>query len=113
MLRRAIAIPMGQTAAINTLIDLVPKRLPGLSGRIVIEAGAIGLEYIATSANMLQILRSIWSIAIVRIIYMCIGLTVASVPFTVGMEWLNAKEASVKKRTETQAENIELEVRLH
>ncbi|APA10737.1 hypothetical protein sscle_06g055070 [Sclerotinia sclerotiorum 1980 UF-70] len=105
----AIAIPIGQTIAISTLLELVPKMVPGISGRTVIAAGATGLPSIVKSAEELEILQSIWSKAIIRIMYLCIALTAASVPFTIGMEWKNSKEVASKEKRHEELQNNPLE----
>ncbi|EDN97547.1 hypothetical protein SS1G_12398 [Sclerotinia sclerotiorum 1980 UF-70] len=103
------AIPIGQTIAISTLLELVPKMVPGISGRTVIAAGATGLPSIVKSAEELEILQSIWSKAIIRIMYLCIALTAASVPFTIGMEWKNSKEVASKEKRHEELQNNPLE----
>ena len=98
---------MGQNIAINTLMDQIPTAVPGLSGRDIISVGASGLSSIIHDVRVLSILRSIWANAIVRIIFLCIALTAASVPFTLAMEWKNSKRVALERE---QAASNDLKV---
>jgi hypothetical protein len=88
---------MGQTIAINTLLDQIPAAVPGFSGRDIISVGASGLSSIIHDAHILSILRGIWANAIVRIIFLCIALNAAAVPFTLAMEWKNSKRVALER----------------
>ncbi|KAF2837772.1 MFS general substrate transporter [Patellaria atrata CBS 101060] len=109
LLGGAIAISMGQTITITTILDEVPKMIPGLSPHDVIAAGSAYLDLVASSEEILHVLRSIWSIAISRTMILSVALVGAAVPFTLGMEWLNAKKISEARKREE--EDIERERR--
>ena len=102
----AIAIAMGQTIVLSTLADTVPRTLQGVSGTEAIAAGAVNLSAVAKSPDAALVLRSIWNTAIVRTMYLSVALTGASIPFTIGMEWLNAKTVA-KERKERVADKMD------
>lgn len=89
---------MGQTITISTIIAEVPKQIPGLSGHAVVKAGAANFSDLATSPEALAILRSIWNTAVSRIMILSVAMIAASVPFTFGMEWLNAKKVAESRK---------------
>lgn len=86
----ALFVSMGQTVTITTLIELVTRRLPEMPVQEVINAGATDLQSIASSPEQLELLKSIWNEAISRTMILAAAVAGASVPFTLGMEWLNA-----------------------
>ena len=92
-----VAISMGQTITISTLVDEVPKLLPQLPVGAVIAAGAANLPAVAPTPELLSILRTIWNTAIVRTMILSTALVGAAVPFTLGMEWLNAKKIAQER----------------
>jgi hypothetical protein len=98
---------MGQTITVTTLLKEVAEKLPELSTSMVIAAGAGNLPALATSPTMLSVLRSIWNTAISRTMMLSVALVAVSLPFTVGMEWLNAKVVSEERK---RAAGTELEV---
>lgn len=108
---------MGQTITITTIITEVSKRIPGLNGDTVVKAGAANFPALTTSPEALAIIRSIWNTAVSRTMILSVALVAASVPFTFGMEWLNAKKvaesrknlaAQLEKRTLEEGERIHL-----
>jgi hypothetical protein len=99
--QRAIAVVIGQTIVLNTFASEVPKAIPALSPRLVMNAGAAGLSEIAGSHSVEVILRAIWNQAIVRTMYVSLAFAVAAIPF----EWLNAKEVAKDRKYESQADD--------
>lgn len=96
---------MGQTITITTIIAEVSKRIPGLNGDVVVKAGAANFAALTTSPEALATLRSIWNTAVSRTMILSVALVAASVPFTFGMEWLNAKKvAESRKKLAAQLE---------
>ncbi|KND94612.1 putative HC-toxin efflux carrier TOXA [Tolypocladium ophioglossoides CBS 100239] len=96
----AVSISMGQTITITTLLDLVERRLPGLSPRMVITAGAANLPALAPTPDALDVLRGNWNTAIARTMILATVLLGAAVPFTLGMEWLNAVRVAEQRVAE-------------
>ena len=94
----AIAISMGQTITISTILDQVPKLIPGLPSSAVLTAGAANLQAVAPVPEVLTILRSIRNTAVSRTMILSTALVAASVPFTFGMEWLNAKKVADERK---------------
>jgi hypothetical protein len=101
-LHRAIAVAIGQTIVLNTLASEVPKAIPTLSPRLVMNAGAAGLSKIAGSHSVEVVLRAIWNQAIVRTMYLSLAFAAAAIPFALGMEWLNAKQVAKERKCESQ-----------
>ena len=95
---RAIAIAVGQTITVNTLYKALPEQLPNLSIAAVIAAGAANVPAVASTPHVLEILRQIWNTAISRTLLFSLATVCAAVPFTVGMEWLNAKEVAKSRK---------------
>lgn len=95
---------MGQAITISTIIDEVPKQIPGLSSKDVLTAGAANLPALVKSSSALAILRSIWNSAVSRTMILSVALVAASVPFTLGMEWLNAKKVAASREGTSDAE---------
>lgn len=107
---------MGQTITITTIIAEVPKRIPSLDGDVVVKAGAANFSALTTSPESLAILKSIWNTAVSRTMILSVALVAASVPFTFGMEWLNAKkvaESRKKSATELEKGTVENGERIH
>lgn len=94
MVARAVSIAAGQTITLSTILDDLPHVLPGLSSAAVIAAGATGLPAVAPSLIALNSLRSIWNTAISRAMIFSLAMACMALPFTLGMEWLNAKRAT-------------------
>ena len=103
---RAIAISMGQTITITTIISLVPKSraLPGLSSETITKAGAAGLRTLPLSPPQLAVLIGIWNEATKRTMILSVALVAASLPFTLRMEWLNARKIAVAKSAAEEEE---------
>lgn len=106
---------MGQTITVTTIIDLVSKSrdLPGLSSEIITKAGAAGLRSLSLSPAQLAVLVGIWNEATKRTMILSVSLVAASLPFTLGMEWLNAKKVAAsngpKRGEETRKEDVKNE----
>lgn len=95
---------MGQTITINTIIKEVPKLTPNISSSAVITAGAANLKVVANSQEALTSLRLIWNVAVSRTMILSVALVAASVPFTFGMEWLNARKIADSRKQSAEAE---------
>jgi hypothetical protein len=104
---------MGQTITITTIIDLVSKsrELPGLSGDIITKAGAAGLRSLSLSSSQLAVLVGIWNEATKRTMILSVSLVAASLPFTLGMEWLNARKVAAAKDAEREEDTREGDVK--
>lgn len=100
----AVAIAAGQAITISTITDHVGQQLPNLSPPVVITAGAASLQHITEDPKALGILRSIWNLAVSRTLLLSLAAVCATVPFTIGMQWLNAKRVS-DARSKSDAEN--------
>ena len=66
-------------------------------------AGAVNLPAIAPSPAALAALRSLWNLAIQRTMIFSFAAVALAVPFTLGMEWLNAKKVSEARKAAAAA----------
>ncbi|KAK4205853.1 major facilitator superfamily domain-containing protein [Rhypophila decipiens] len=85
----AIAISLGQTVTLSTLLELVPQRLPGISPQAVVAMGAANLSALASSPEDLDALKDIWNTSITRALGLGFGAVMIALCFAPLMEWLN------------------------
>ena len=64
----------------------------------MITAGAANLKVVANSQEALIGLRLIWNIVVSRTMILSVALVAASVPFTLGVEWLNARKIADSRK---------------
>lgn len=88
------------------MLDLLSSRLPQIPGDAVIKAGAAGLLNLVSNPVQLYLLRNIWNEAIRRSMILSVALVGASVPFTLGMEWLNAKRVALGRKSKALDEKV-------
>lgn len=103
----AISISMGQTITITSLLELLPQRLPDLSPQMVITMGTANLSLLTPTPEALVVLREIWNTAIARTMILGAAVVGAAIPFTMGMEWLNAVKVAEERKKASVAENQE------
>ena len=89
---------MGQTITVNTILSEISKYDLDVSGQAVVSAGALNLARVAKSPTDLSILRLVWNTAVSRTMILSVALVAASIPFTLGMEWLNAKKVAEARK---------------
>lgn len=94
----ALAVSLGQTITLTTLVALVPHRLPDLSLQLVKDAGASNLSSLRLSIEEMTVLRDIWNTAIVRTMILATAFVAVALPFTLSMEWLNVKTEAETRR---------------
>lgn len=94
----ALSISTGQTITLWTLLELVPERLPDVSVEKVIDAGGTGLTTLDISLTDLAVLRDIWNTGISRTMMLATAVVGAAVPFSLGMQWLNANKVAAARR---------------
>ncbi|KAM7211072.1 Major facilitator superfamily domain containing protein [Rhypophila decipiens] len=94
----AIAISLRETITLFTLLDLVPKRLPGIPPQAVVAMGAANLSALASSPENLAALQDIWNTAITRSLNIGIAALVIAFCFTSCMEWLNALKVAEERK---------------
>ncbi|KAI0513194.1 MFS general substrate transporter [Xylaria bambusicola] len=103
----AVFISVGQNIIITTVLDLVHQRLPRISAEAVLSAGAANLAALVTGPQELIILRNVWNTAIARTLILGTALAGASLPFTLGMEWLNANKVAAERGNAAEADSSE------
>lgn len=94
----ALAVSLGQTITLTTLVALVPQRLPDLSLQLAKYAGASNISSLRLSIEEMTVLRDIWNTAIVRTMILATAFVAAALPFTLSMEWLNVKTEAETRR---------------
>ncbi|KAI4244003.1 MAG: hypothetical protein L6R40_003214 [Gallowayella cf. fulva] len=107
-----LSIAAGQTITLTTVLGEVSRRLPDVQTSTIISAGATNLAHAVSSPEVLHTLRSIWNLAVSRTMILSLAAVGASVPFTFGMEWLNARKISMERKERGQplgSEAISLE----
>lgn len=105
----AVAISMGQTIVVSTITDQLPGRLPDLNPQLVLSAGATNLPKVAPLPAVLAILIDIWNTGIVRTMILSTVCVAMTIPFTLGMEWLNAVKIGEQRRQESSGESDDIE----
>ncbi|KAF2440272.1 MFS general substrate transporter [Karstenula rhodostoma CBS 690.94] len=100
----AIAIAVGQTITLTTIITEVPKRIPEVSPQAVIAAGALGFDTLAATPDALVQLRDIWNLAFTRTMILSLAMTCAAVPCALGMEFLNSRKIAEQRMADAQGE---------
>ena len=105
----SIAISMGQTITISTIISETSKQGLSIPARTVVDAGAYNLRALSTSPEALAKLRLIWNVATVRTMILSVALVGASIPFTLCMEWINAKKVADSRKQGSRAGLLERE----
>ncbi|ROW18055.1 hypothetical protein VPNG_00330 [Cytospora leucostoma] len=83
---------------LSTLVDLVPQRLPNVPLQLVKDVGVSDLAPLHLNTADLTILRDIWNTAIARTMLLCTAFIGTTLPFTLGMEWLNTKKEAEARR---------------
>ncbi|KAK7701461.1 hypothetical protein SLS64_010205 [Diaporthe eres] len=94
----ALFISLGQTVTITSLTSLTRKLLPEVPPQLVVSSGVANLDAIASDPRELAVLRNIWNSAVARTMILAVAVVAASVPFTLGMEWLNSIKVAAQRR---------------
>jgi hypothetical protein len=100
----AIAIAVGQTITLTTIITEVPKRITEVSPQAVIAAGALGFDTLAATPDALIQLRDIWNLAFTRTMILSLAMICAAVPCALGMEFLNSRKIAEQRKAEAEGE---------
>jgi len=100
---------MGQTIILSTIVQNLQGQIPGLSSQQVLTAGAANLPALAPTPEALDILRLIWNTGISRTMILSVALVAAAVPFTLAMEWLNAKKVALARESAEEGQHAEEE----
>ncbi|KAH8649754.1 major facilitator superfamily domain-containing protein [Tricladium varicosporioides] len=101
----AIAASISQSIFINGISKRVSSQLPSLDPSAVISAGAANLEHLASNADILQVLRQIYAAALREVFIYALVAACLAFLFTLGMEWLNLKDASKLGEDQREAQN--------
>lgn len=94
---RAIAIPIGETIFVNSLLTQVPKNTQAVSPQAVVDAGATNLNKISASPTVLYALQLSYSTAVTNTLYLAIASVALALFFACGMEWKNIKHVAAER----------------
>ena len=110
----AIAVPIGNTIFINTLLSETPKHTTAIPAPLVVHAGAESLQHLsAGSATVLNALKTSYNIAVSNTLYLALASISLAIFFACGMEWKNIKrEAEHRKVVELDKEGMSSTVNL-
>ena len=87
----ALAGSIGQNIFINILSQRVTENLPAIDPADVISAGAANLQKVASTSEILQVLREAYAAAVHDVFVYALVAACMALIFTGGMEWLNLK----------------------
>ncbi|MCJ1404233.1 hypothetical protein MMC11_007458 [Xylographa trunciseda] len=90
----AIAIPIGETIFVNTLIARVSQNTHAVSPATVLAAGAANLAQIAPSPAVRRALQLSYSDAVTSTLYLALASTVLALFCASGMEWKSIKRVA-------------------
>ena len=105
----ALGVPIANALLLNGLRSQVPKFTSSVSPEAVIRAGALNLQSLTRSPDVLQSLREAYAIAISHVNIFLVAVICISVPTACGMEWLNIKKISAQreaKKAQMANENV-------
>lgn len=97
----AVFIAAAQAVFNNTLIQRVTDNVPSVSPTSLLHAGSAGIRSLVSPEDLPAILTA-FNIAIRNAFYLALGVTVASVVTSLGMEWKNI----MKKANDANVEEI-------
>ncbi|MCJ1386956.1 hypothetical protein MMC17_010085 [Xylographa soralifera] len=111
----AIAISVGQSVFVNTLLKEIPENTLAVSAQTVIDAGAANLVSLAgSSPQVLEALRIAYAKAVDNTLVLSLSAACMALPFAFGMEFLNVKTVAKQKKLDSQgleAEQVKAEIR--
>lgn len=93
-------MPIGNALLIGGLYSQVPNMAPSISPDAVVRAGALNLQSLTSSPDVLHGLREAYAIAISHVNIFLVVLICISVPTACGMKWLNIKKVSLQREEE-------------
>ncbi|MCJ1307349.1 hypothetical protein MMC25_000995 [Agyrium rufum] len=99
----AIAVSIGNTLLLNTLISEVSKYTSTITGQEVLAAGALNLPTLTSSPTVLLGLREAYAKAVSATTISATVAACISILMTFGMQWLNLKEVVRKREEEAKA----------
>lgn len=88
---------IGQALLIDGLKTGVPRYTDAVTPDQVIQAGATGLQIVATSPEVLEALRAAYVEAVRRTIILGLAGICMVVPISCAMEWVNIKRVAEKR----------------
>ena len=97
-----IAIAIGQSVFINGLLNEIPKHTNATSPAAVLAVGLTSFQHLARTPTILRALQDAYATAIRFTMYFSLATACLSLPFALGMQWLNVKKVA-KKQNEAKA----------
>ncbi len=102
---RAIAIPIGNTILVASLLTEVPENTRTISPEEVINAGAGNLKTKAANPTVLHALQLSYSTAVANTLYLALATVCLALIFACGMEWRNIKDVANERKQLAEAGN--------
>lgn len=65
---------------------------------VVIGVGPTGIKFLTLDESVIRLLQESYCYAFDMTMYFALAALVVAIPFALGMQWLNTKEAKIKKR---------------
>ncbi|KAK8855715.1 major facilitator superfamily domain-containing protein [Apiospora arundinis] len=93
----AISTAIGQALLLDGLRVAVPQHTDAVPSEAVIQAGATGLQMVATSPTVLHALRMAYVEAVRRTIILGLTAMCLVVPLSCAMEWVNLKKVAEQR----------------
>lgn len=93
----SIGVPIANAVLIASFQTQVPTYAPSVSPESVIQAGALNVATLSSSPEIIQGLRSAWSVAVAHLNILLTTIICVSVPTALGMRWLNVKKTSEER----------------
>ncbi|PCH00736.1 Major facilitator superfamily domain, general substrate transporter [Penicillium occitanis (nom. inval.)] len=104
-LGRSIGVPIANAVLIASLQTHVPTYAPSVSPESVIQAGALNVATLSSAPDIIDGLRSAWSVAVAHVNILLTTIICVSVPTALGMRWLNVKKISEQRAAQKEGEN--------
>ena len=96
---RAVAVAVGQSVLVNSLVREVPKHTSAVPPEAVIANGALNLQRLTDSSVAQRGLREAYAKAIQNLIIYSLVAVCIALPFALSMQWLNVKNATKKPQS--------------
>ena len=79
---------------ITSLQKQLPRLAPSVSPTTVIRSGALGVNHLADSPQVIEEIRRAWATAVAEVNILLVTIICVSVLTALGMSWLSVKEMS-------------------
>lgn len=95
---RAIALTVGESIFVNSLLKEVPKYTSAVPAQLVVDVGATSLSSLTTVPSVLEALRTAYAKSFSNTMYFSLAIACLAVPTACAMEWLNVKKVAAERQ---------------